>query len=171
MFFNVNLALALVPKDAELQGFAAGAFQAEHMAKQIWSGLWWLALINGFWILFSTHLGNTDVLVRTTADILWAASPRCRKWPISRIYAGLLIVLTAWAVYAIRLGSVLDLFKVLGMVATPILALAAVQILRINTRFLPQEIQPPWWRKLGLLGCAAAYGGMAIALVTDYLAR
>src|SRR5581483_7416784 len=76
MFFNVNLALALIPKDAELQGYAAGAFQAEHMAKRIWSGFWWLALINGFWILFSTHLGNTDVLVRTTADILWASSPR-----------------------------------------------------------------------------------------------
>jgi len=151
MFLNVNLALALVPKKVQVGGFAAGAFQAEQMARQIWSGFWWLALINGFWILFSTHLGNTDVLVRTTADVLWAASPRIRRRPISRVYAVLLLVLTAWALNAIHLGGVIALFQVLGIVASPILALAAVQILRVNTRFLPVELQPAWWRRLGLL--------------------
>ena len=39
------------------------------MAEHLWRGLWVLALLNGFWILFSTHLGNTDLLVRTVTDL------------------------------------------------------------------------------------------------------
>ncbi|MDZ4687116.1 MAG: Nramp family divalent metal transporter, partial [Planctomycetaceae bacterium] len=68
MFLNVNLAYAIVPPDAEVAGYAAGAFQAHYLAQQFWPGLWLLTLLNGFWILFSTHLGNTDCLVRTTSD-------------------------------------------------------------------------------------------------------
>jgi hypothetical protein len=70
MFLNVNMATAIVPHGTDLQGLAAGAYQAEYLAK-IWPGFWFLTLFNGFWILFKTQLGNTDVLVRTTADAVW----------------------------------------------------------------------------------------------------
>ena len=33
-----------------------GAFQARYMAEKLWVGFWALCLLNGFWILFSTHL-------------------------------------------------------------------------------------------------------------------
>ena len=167
MFLNVNLAQAIVPHGVEFKGVEAGAFQAKYMAQTIWSGLWGLTLINGFWILFSTHLGNSDVLTRTIADILWAASPRFRRWPISRTYALILLILTGFGLFAIHLGSVLQLFTVLGIVAMPIMAIAAVQILRINTRFLPPELRPALWRRAGLLACAAVYGGIAVALVLN----
>lgn len=167
MFFNVNLAAAIVPPDAQVTGYAVGAFQAHYLAQQFWSGLWILTLINGFWILFSTHLGNTDCLVRTATDILWAASPKARRFPASRIYAGLLGLLTVWALFAIHLGSVLQLFTVLGILASPIMAVAAVQILRINTRFLPREFRPPLWRRAALVLCVFAYGGISIALLIN----
>ena len=67
MYLNVNMATAMIPHGTDLQGLAAGAYQAEYLAK-IWPGFWFLTLFNGFWILFKTQLGNTDVLVRTTAD-------------------------------------------------------------------------------------------------------
>ncbi len=171
MFLNVNLAIALIPPGTELTGYNVGAFQAEHLAKQLWHGLWLLTLLNGFWILFSTHLGNTDVLVRTVADVLWASSPTVRRWPASRLYACLLILLTAWALYAIRLGTVIELFQVLGIVASPILALAAIQILRINTRFLPPELRPSLWRRVVLVLCFIAYGGITVALVINLLTK
>ena len=77
MYLNVNLATAIVPHGTDLQGLAAGAYQAEYLAK-IWPGFWFLTLFNGFWILFKTQLGNTDMLVRTTADACGCRSPRAR---------------------------------------------------------------------------------------------
>jgi len=169
MFLNVNLATAIVPAGMKLDEGDVGTFQASQLAASYWSGLWLLALVNGFWILFSTHLGNTDCLVRTATDILWAASPRAQRYPASRIYAGLLGILTVWALFAIHLGSVLDLFKILGILASPIMAIAAVQILRVNTRFLPPEFRPPWWRRIALVCCVFAYGGISIALLINML--
>lgn len=165
MFLNVNLARGIVP--AQVPESALGAFQAQYLAEHVWRGLWLLTLLNGFWILFSTHLGNTDCLVRTSADILWGASPRFQRWPASRIYAVLLLVITAWALFAIHLGGVLKLFKVLGIFASPILAIAALQILRVNTRFLPPECRPTWWRRAALVLAALAYGAMSVALIAS----
>lgn len=168
MFLNVNLARGIVPAEGVPES-ALGAFQAQYLAEHVWRGLWLLTLLNGFWILFSTHLGNTDCLVRTSADILWGASPRFQRWPASRIYACLLALVTCWALFAIHLGSVLKLFKVLGIVASPIMAIAAIQILRVNTRFLPPECRPVWWRKLALVLAAIGYGGISIALLLNLL--
>jgi hypothetical protein len=170
MFLNVNLAASMVPADAELSGYAAGAFQAHYMAEQAWRGLWVLTLLNGFWILYSTHLGNTDCLTRTVADICWAAYPGLQRWSASRVYAVLLMGITAFAIVALYLGeNALSLFKILGVVASPILAVAAIQILRVNTRFLPPELRPSWWRRAALVLCSVCYGGIAVALVIDFL--
>ena len=159
MFLNVNIAIALIPGDSELTGYGAGAFQAKFMAETLWNGFWFLCLLNGFWVLLSTQIGNTDVLVRTTADICWASWPRLRARKASRLYAAILLAVVTWGVVALAIGeNALSLFKVLGAVASPILAIAAFQILRVNTRFLPPELQPPLWRKLGLLGCGLFYG-------------
>ena len=165
MFLNVNLAASLIPADVELNGMAAGTYQAQFMSEKLWSGFWYLALLNGFWILFSTHLGNTDVLVRMVSDISWVAFPGVRKWPESRIYAVLLLLLTTWAVFAVRVGTVIQLFEVLGVIACPIMAIAALQILRVNTRFLPKELRPAIWRQIGLVLCSLAYGGLTVALI------
>lgn len=169
MFLNVNLAATLIPPDVQLKGMEAGTFQAEYMSKTLWSGFWYLALLNGFWILFSTHLGNTDVLIRTISDVSSVAFPTARKWPVSKMYAVLLFLLTCWAVYAVRLGSVLALFEVLGVVACPIMAIASLQILRVNTRFLPPELRPALWRRIGLVACSLAYGGFTVALIYNRL--
>ena len=168
MFLNVNLALAIVPSDNIPADNAAGAFQARFMAEQLWHGFWALALINGFWILFSTQLGNMDCLTRVVFDTLWSGWPRMRRFASSRIYAGLLMIFTAWGVFALAKGeSVLSLFKVLGLLASPILAVGAFQILRVNTRFLPKEIQPPLWRRICLVLCGLVYGLLAIVSISS----
>ncbi|HWC77780.1 MAG TPA: Nramp family divalent metal transporter, partial [Blastocatellia bacterium] len=80
MFLNVNLATSIIPRGTNMSGIGAGAFQAQYMSEHLWTGFWFLALLNGFWILFSTHMGNTDILVRTVTDILWVGSNRVRSW-------------------------------------------------------------------------------------------
>jgi hypothetical protein len=121
-----------------------------------------LALVNGFWILFSTQLGNTDCLTRVSADVLWAGFPQLRGTRTSRIYLYILLALSVWGVGILAIGkSAFELFQYLGLIANPILAIGAVQILRVNTRFLPREIQPPLWRRVCLIACAVIYGVLA----------
>jgi hypothetical protein len=164
MFLNVNLALAIVPENTQISGYSVGAFQARYMAEQLWVGFWALCLLNGFWILFSTQLANMDCLARVVTDLGWSSWPGMRRWPASRLYAGLLLLFTSWGVVSLTLGeSALGLFKVLGLVACPVLAVAAFQILRVNTRFLPPPIRPPLWRRAALLLCGVTYSALAIA--------
>ncbi len=162
MYLNVNLAQAIVTPDNIPADNAAGAFQAAYMAEKLWSGFWVLALVNGFWILFSTQLGNTDCLTRVSADVLWAGFPQLRSMRTNRIYLYILLALSVWGVGILAIGkSAFELFQYLGLIANPILAIGAVQILRVNTRFLPREIQPPLWRRVCLVACAVIYGVLA----------
>jgi Mn2+/Fe2+ NRAMP family transporter len=170
MFLNVNLAQAIIPKGTDLSKVGAGAFQAEYMAEHFWSALWILGLLNGFWILFSTQLGNTDVLVRTLTDTLWTASSRVRSWregSIARVYYTLLLVFTAWGLVAVHLGTAMQLFKYLATMAGIIMAIASVQLYLVNTRLLPRELQPSWWRKAALLICSLAYATMSALAIAD----
>ncbi len=158
MFLNVNMATAIVPQGTDLRGLAAGAYQAEYLAK-IWPGFWFLTLFNGFWILFKTQLGNTDVLVRTSADALWMAHPGLRHgFGIRAVYYGMLLAFTVWGVLAVRSASPFQLFTVLANVAGLVLVIAGIQIFVVNRRFLPRAVRPPLWREVVLLLCVAFYG-------------
>ncbi len=159
MFLNVNLAMAVIPHGTDLQGLAAGAYQAKYLAERIWPGLWFLTLFNGFWILFKTQLGNTDVLVRTVTDVSWMSSPRLRNWQggVKKIYYGVLLGFSVWAVLAIRLASPISLFTIHANVAGLVLVISGVQVFRINRRFLPEGVRPRLWRELALLACSAFY--------------
>ena len=169
MFLNVNLALAIVTPDTIPADNAAGAFQARFMAEKLWSGFWALALINGFWILFSTQLGNTDCLTRISTDALWAGWPGLRQYKARRVYFSLLMIFAVWGVIALSKGeNALSLFKVLGLLASPILAVGAFQILRVNTRFLPKAIQPPLWRRVSLVLCGIVYGVLAVVSISSH---
>jgi hypothetical protein len=170
MFLNVNLATAIIPHGTDLQGLAAGAYQAEYLAK-IWPGFWFLTLFNGFWILFKTQLGNTDILVRTITDALWMSSSRARDWKmgIRSIYYGILLVFSIWGVFVIRSASPFQLFKILANMAGIVLMIAGVQIFLVNRRFLPRVVRPPLWRELGLLACSAFYAFFAYFVVRDLI--
>jgi hypothetical protein len=165
MFLNVNLATAIAPGGADLAGVAAGAFQAQYMAERLWSGFWALALLNGFWILFSTHLGNTDTLVRSVTDILWVAGGERLSVNVGRLYYTLLAIFTVWGAITVQWGTAMTLFKALGAVAGPVLALAAAQILVVNTTLLPPELRPRWPARAALAACAIFYSAMSAAVL------
>lgn len=176
MFLNVNLAVAIVPGNDIPADNAAGAFQARYMADHLWHGFWALALVNGFWILFSTQIGNTDCLTRVVCDSLWAGWPTLRAMSTSRLYAVLLTTFSTWGVLALAVGdSALSLFKILGLLASPILAIGAFQILRVNRRFLPDKIRPPLWRQAALILCGTIYGILSVvsiwSQVTEWMSR
>ena len=160
MYLNVNLATALIPAGTDMQGLAAGAYQAEHL-RRIWPGLWFLTLFNGFWILFKTQLGNTDVLVRTVADAVWMASPDKGRHGVRTLYYGILVAFSVWAAVALRLATPFQLFKLLANMAGVVLAIAGVQVFLVNRRFLPRAVRPSPWREGALLLCSAFYAFFA----------
>ena len=168
MFLNVNLATAIIPHGTDMQGLAAGAYQAEYLSK-IWGGFWFLTLFNGFWILFKTQLGNTDILVRTITDAVWMSSPRARasKRGIRAIYYGILLVFSVWGVFVIRLASPFTLFKILANMAGIVLLIGGIQIFLVNRRFLPPAVRPPLWREVALLACSAFYAFFAFFVIRD----
>jgi uncharacterized protein YhhL (DUF1145 family) len=170
MFLNVNLATAIIPHGTDMQGLAAGAYQAEYLSK-IWPGFWFLTLFNGFWILFKTQLGNTDILVRTITDAVWMSSPRARagKMGIRGIYYGILLVFSVWGVFVIRMASPFTLFKILANMAGIVLLIGGIQIFLVNRRFLPRAVRPSIWREAGLLGCSAFYAFFAYFVIRDLL--
>ena len=170
MFLNVNLATAIIPHGTDLQGLAAGAYQAEYLSK-IWPGFWFLTLFNGFWILFKTQLGNTDILVRTITDAVWMSSTRAREWKmgIRAIYYGILAAFSIWGVIVIRSASPFQLFKILANMAGIVLLIAGIQIFLVNRRFLPKAVRAPLWREIGLLACSGFYAFFAYFVVRDLL--
>jgi hypothetical protein len=170
MYLNVNLATAVVPQGTDLQGLAAGAYQAEYLSR-IWPGFWFLTLFNGFWILFKTQLGNTDILVRTVTDAVWMSSAQARdsKRGIRTIYYGILIAFSIWGAFVIRSASPFQLFKVVANMAGVVLAIAGVQIFLVNRRFLPPAVRAARWREAALLLCSAFYAFFAFFVIRDLI--
>jgi uncharacterized protein YhhL (DUF1145 family) len=157
----------VIPHGTDMQGLAAGAYQAEYLSK-IWPGFWFLTLFNGFWILFKTQLGNTDILVRTITDALWMSSPKARAASsIRTIYYGVLVVFSIWGAIVIRSASPFQLFKILANMAGIVLLIAGIQIFLVNRRFLPPAVRPPLWREIGLLLCSGFYAFFAYFVVRD----
>jgi uncharacterized protein YhhL (DUF1145 family) len=169
MFLNVNLATAVIPHGTDLQGLAAGAYQAEYLS-HVWKGFWFLTLFNGFWVLFKTQLGNTDVLVRTITDAVWMASPGARAASsIRTLYYGVLVTFSIWSAIVIQVASPFQLFKILANMAGVVLMIAGVQIFIVNRRFLPPAVRPPLWREAGLLLCAAFYAFFVFFVARDLI--
>lgn len=172
MFLTVNLATHVVPPGTNMQGIATGAYQAQYMASRMWSGLWALTLLNGFWILFSTHLGNTDQLVRTFTDITFTGSRSARRLSRGRasvIYYTTLLAFSCWSVYAMRFAGPFALFKIMANMAGFVLAMAGIQILVVNRRFLPASLRAPLYRELLLVACIVFYGFFTLRVVLEWL--
>jgi hypothetical protein len=174
MYLNVNLATAIIPHGTDLQDLGAGAYQAQYMARELWSGLWYLGLLNGIWILFSTHLGNTDAMVRTITDITWTASTRARAWrggSVTAVYYVTLALTTAFGLVALHFGGAMDLFKFLGFVANIVLAMGAVQILCVNYKLLPPALRAPLWRQILLGTCCIFYATITAFVLYDQIPK
>lgn len=168
MFLTVNVATGIFTRGLDVAGVAAGVFQAAEMRK-LWEGFWLIALVNGFWILFSTALTNVDILTRLVTDILWAGAPKARRIPAGRLYGLVLLAFTLVAVAGSFLGNAGVLLGILGATAAPIMAFSAVQILWVNCRLLPAELRPPIWRRAGLVLCAVFYGAVSFGILRQLL--
>lgn len=152
MYLNVMLAKAIIPAGEELKGFQVGAFQAKFLAEHGGQILWYLTLLNGFWILFGSQLSIVDGFVRLTTDIFWSGSAKVRefaKGDIRKVYYTLLLVFAVWGCIAMQMEGG-KLVKIASNAAAFILVIAGSHVLFLNRRFLPREIRAPVWLSVGV---------------------
>ena len=84
--------------------------------------------------------------------MIWAGSPRVRAWRrgnVSSVYYTALVVFTVWGLWAVNWGTAMALFKVGANIGGFILAVAGLQVLRVNTRFLPKKLAAAAVEKVG----------------------
>lgn len=162
MYLNVILAASLAPPGADMgEGLAPGVLQAQYLAAAGGRALWFLTLLNGFWILFGSQLGVVDGFVRLSTDIVWSGSAAIRRWAkddIRRVYYGLLLLFAFWGCVAINLTRPFALFLIAANAAGFILVVAGIHVLVLNRRCLPRELQAPFWQRAAVLGGVLFYG-------------
>ena len=139
MFLNVNLATAIIPHGTDLQGLAAGAYQAEYLAQDL-AGLLVpdpvQRLLDPVQDAAGQHRHPGAHHHRRAVDV---EQPRARmeaghpgdllRHPAACSRSG--------ASSCIRSASPFQLFKILANMAGIVLMIAGVQIFLVNRRFLP----------------------------------
>jgi Mn2+/Fe2+ NRAMP family transporter len=150
------MTVQFVPAGADISGgWAAAAYQAEGIRKVFGSTAWFMTLLNGFWILFSTQLGVVDAFARTATDIIWSASPRIRRLmgeEVRRVYYSLLIIYALFGMWAINQAQPFTLIVIGAFIASFNFVVLGTHTLVVQHRFLPKKLRMPIWRKCVIVG-------------------
>ena len=166
MMLTALFTIQYVPAGTVAGEWAVANLQATGIAAAHGQIFWYLTVICGFLILFSTQLGIVDGLPRGTTDMLWAASARLRRGgDVRRVYYGVLIVFAVWGCIGLNLARPITLIIIGANAAAFIFVVESVHTLVVNRLFLPRELRPPLWREGILVLCALFYGGfLSIAI-------
>ena len=149
-----------VPAGTVAGEWAVANLQATGIAAVHGPLFWYLTVLCGFWILFSSQLGIVDGLPRGTTDILWSASPRLRRGgDVRRVYYSVLVVFAVWGCIGLNLARPLTLIIIGANAAAFIFVVVSIHTLVVNRTFLPRELRPALWREAALVVCALFYGG------------
>jgi hypothetical protein len=161
MALTALLTLQFVPAGSTIGGWAVAGMQAEGIAAAHGNVFWYLTLVCGLWILFSTQLGIVDGLPRATTDILWSASARVRRWrggDVRAVYYAVLAVFAVWGCVALNLAQPVTLIILGANIAGFTFVLISLHTIVVNRRFLPAVLRPPVWREACLVLMAVFYG-------------
>jgi hypothetical protein len=169
------LTVQFIPPGTEIGGNAVAVRQAEGIANAFGglgstggAILWYVTLLTGFWILYSTQLGIMDLLPRTVTDILWTSNPAVRRWAngdVRKVYYGILVLFVGWGCIAINLAQPFILILLGAFTAGLMMAIYGVQVWYVNRKFLPPEIQAPAWRQAALLLFSAFFAFFTIVVI------
>ena len=172
MALTCLLTLQFVPPGSIAGEWAVANSQAAGMASALGPTFWYLTLICGLWILFSTQLGVVDGVPRAITDVLWSGSAAVRRWrggDVRRVYYGVLALFTAWGCVALNLARPLTLIIIGANIAGVIFVFVSIHTLVVNRRLLPRELRPSRWREAALVGCALFYGASTTVVLVATL--
>lgn len=168
------MTLQFVPAGQVMDPWSSAAFQAEGIARVGGQALWYLTLLCGFWILYSTQLGLVDGVARRWTDIFWTGFAKFRSFDPHRaksVYYPILFLYILWGVISLYLAQPLFMIVVAASVGGFQLVVASIHVWHVNRTRLPKELRPPLWRQAGLLACAAFYGVWAAIAAMNVLKK
>jgi hypothetical protein len=166
MSLTCALTLQFVPAGTVTGDWAVAGMQASNIAAELGPVFWYLTLLSGLWVLFSTQLGNLEGVPRMITDILWCGSPAVRRWrggDVRAVYYTVLLVFVVWACIALGLVRPLVLIVIGANAAGVIFFVASLHTLVVNRKFLPRDLRPALWREAALVACALFYASFAAA--------
>lgn len=161
MVLPAVLYVTLLPAGSNIQGLGISAALASGISARAGALLGGIVAILGAWILFKTQLDIIESMVRSLTDILWTGSRRVRTWSrgdVRIVYYSALSVICLWGILALRLAQPIILLLLAANVAGLVFTIAALHLLYLNTRLLPQALRPPLWRRAVLIAMACFYG-------------
>jgi hypothetical protein len=171
------LTVQFIPPGTEIGGMAVAVRQAEGISEAfgglatVAGGLlWYLTLVTGFWILYSTQIGILDLVPRTVTDIIWTSNPAVRAWAkgdVRKVYYATLVTFVIWGCIAINLAQPFILILLGAFVAGLIMTIFGIHVWYVNRRFLPAEVQAPAWRQAALLGFSAFFGFFTLVTILN----
>jgi hypothetical protein len=131
---------------------------------------WVLTLLVGLMVLLPSQMSIVEDFSRRWTDILWSGSARIRKYVptdrVDRIYYTLLAGYVLWSFFCAWLFTTWGHPKLMVLVIANLnnlaLGITAILVLWVNTKFLPPQLRPRWYNRLGLVACCVFYFGMAV---------
>lgn len=159
------LYVTFIPHGSDIRGLSIAATLAANMGAHAGPLIAGAIAFLAAWILFKTQLDNMEGLVRAVADMLWTGSSRVRNWrggDVRAVYYAVLAAVVIWGMLALRLAQPIFLLQLGANIAGVVFIFGSLHVLYLNTKFLPIELQPPLWRKLGLIAMALFYGFFAV---------
>jgi len=134
----------------------------------LWSKcLWVAALFTGMMVMLPSQMSILDDFARRWTDGLWSSSRRVREHlqahQVKLIYYAILGCYVVWSFLCASLFSnapklMTDFIANFNNLA---IGVTSFQLLWVNNRLLPRELQPRWYHNLGVLGCGVFYLGLA----------
>ena len=153
------------PTTATVPTFVASALGAEYGR-----GMFYIALLIGVLILFSTQLGIFEAMVRVTTDASHANSPRLRRLiegDPRRFYFPFMFILLVTISIILHLALPVNLVQWsanmsnLGALIFPFL------LIYLN-RKLPRTARPKWWHTVLLLVNVVFFGFFFVNFISDF---
>jgi hypothetical protein len=128
-------------------------------------GLWLLMLATGLMILLPSQMSVVEDVCRRWTDVIWSANPRVREkmhhGQVKVIYYSLLVGYVIWCCISLYLFGIFSspktMFIVVAVLGNIAMGVTSFHLLWVNTHFLPVEVRPRWYHRLGVAGCGTFY--------------
>ena len=161
MVLPAVLYVSFIEAGTDIRGLSVAAALADAMTTRAGALFGGVVALMAVWVLFKTQLDIVDGTTRAITDILWTGSKAIRGWrggDVRVVYYGVLAVVAVWGVIALRLAQPIVLLQLGANMAGIVFVVSSLHVLYINTRFLPEPIRPPMWRRVALVAMSLFYG-------------
>jgi hypothetical protein len=151
--------VTFIPSGESLESLGVAAALANAMRTEVGPVVGIIVAIMAAWLLFKTQLDILEGTVRGLTDILWTGNKRLRDaGDVRKVYYSVLAVMIVAGLIILRLPQPLALVALSANMAGVVFVVSSLHLLRINTKYLPEEVRPGPLRRFSLVAMALFYG-------------